>query len=124
MYTLNASTHLRGLITTAILGALALGFVKVSAAADASATRSVTVMYGDLNLSEPKGAATLYSRIVWAAREVCEQIDDTLTSRALVRACVNRAIAEAVTKVGHPKLIALYNAKNPQPLPVTVAQAR
>jgi UrcA family protein len=117
------STCLHALVTSAILGALAAGFTGVSAAGDLT-VRSITVKYGDLNLSNPQGAATLYSRIVRAANEVCGPPDDSLWFRSDARACLHKAIADAVTKVGHPQLIAVYNANNREPLPATVAQNR
>jgi UrcA family protein len=123
MNTMTTSTQLRGLIATAILGALISAFAGVSAAADSGA-RSMTVKYGDLDLSNPQGAATLYRRIVQAARAVCDSSDSSPWPRTAEHDCVNKAIADAVTKVGHPQLIAVYNAKNRQPLPVSVAQSR
>jgi UrcA family protein len=120
MNTLNTSRNLRGLIATALVAALSVGLVGVSTAADFEA-RSMTVKYGDLNLSDPQGAATLYRRISWAAREVCSSPDDTLSTHLYFQACVDKAIADAVTQVGHPQLIAVYNAKNRQPLPIRLA---
>jgi UrcA family protein len=121
MNTMSTSTQFRGLIATAILGALAFGFAGVSAAADSDA-RSTTVKYGDLNLSDPQGAATLYRRIVKAARAVCN--DDSPWSWVAADHCVKKTVTDAVTKVGHPQLIAEYNARNPQPLSFTLATAQ
>jgi UrcA family protein len=123
MNTMTTSTQLRGLIATAILGALAGCFAGVSAAADSDA-RSMTVKYGDLDLSNPQGAATLYRRIVQAARAVCDPADYSPWYLSAEHSCVNKAVADAVTKVGEPRLIAVYNAKNNQPLPFTVATAQ
>jgi UrcA family protein len=119
MNTMNTSTQLRKVFTTAILGALAAGFAGLSAGAGMIES-SVTVKYGDLNLSNPLGATALYSRIVAAAHQVCDSSND-LASQVRAHACLNKAISEAVTKVGHPGLIAVYIEKNRQPLPVTVA---
>jgi UrcA family protein len=119
MNTMTTSTHLRRLIATAILGALASAFAGV-AAADSIVTRSVTVQYGDLNLANPQGAATLYHRIVQAARQVCELPDDAGAFSA-ANACKAKAITDAVAKVGRPELIAVYNANNRRPFPITVA---
>jgi UrcA family protein len=120
MNTTNTSTQLRRLVATAILGAFAAGFAGLSTAADTIVQKSVTVKYGDLNLSNPKGASALYSRIVSAAHEVCDMPEDfRYMSRAL--ACRDKAIKEAVTKIGNPGLIAVYNSKNREPLPATVA---
>jgi UrcA family protein len=120
------STHLSRLITTAIFGALALSGGAASIAADTSEVPQVVVKFGDLNLSNPQGAAKLYSRIATAAYEVCKSFDINsrdLGSRARLTACLHKAIADAVTKVGQPELLAIYNAKNHQPLPTIVAAA-
>jgi UrcA family protein len=123
MNTMNASTQLRRLIATAIFGALVSGFAGVAAAADSGA-RSMTVKYGDLDLSNSQGAATLYHRIVQAARAVCDPSDSSRWALAAMHSCINQAVADAVTKVGQPQLIAVYNAKNPQPLPLILATAQ
>ena len=126
MNTTTPSTSLRGLIATAILGALAVGNALVCTAADGRDTVSQTVKYGDLNLSNPEGAATLYRRIVAAANNVCSPSDTdlrVLTTQGGLSACIHKATMEAVTKVGHPELTAVYNSKNRHPLPITVASA-
>ena len=112
MNTNTASTHLRGLIAAAILGTLAAGFAGVSAAADNSEVRSETVHYADLNLSSPQGAAALYRRIKWAAQDVCGWHDDVLEMQVDAQPCVDKAIADAVTRVGRLELTAIYNAKH------------
>jgi UrcA family protein len=128
MNTITPSTRLRGLIVKAIVSALASSFTVICAAADNTETVSVIVKYGDLNVSNPEGAATLYRRIAAAASTVCGSNDaDSWPrggSRTSVNACVHKAIADAVTKVGQPELIAVYNAKNREPLPITVAAAK
>lgn len=111
-------------VTAAILGALAFSCSAVSIAADRSDAPQAVVKFGDLNLSNPQGAATLYNRIVSAAYEVCKSFDTdirNLSSHAQLDSCVHRAIADAVTKVGQPELIAVYNTRHRQPLPITVA---
>jgi len=124
MKTLLASAKHPHLVTAAIFGALALGCGAVSIAADRSDVPQAVVKFGDLNLSNPQGAATLYNRIVFAAHEVCKSFDADirdLVSHAQLTACVHMAIADAVTKVGQAELIAVYNTRNRQPLPITVA---
>ena len=116
-----AATHLRGLIAAAVLGTLAAGFAGVSAAADNSEVRSETVHYADLNLSSPQGAAALYRRIKWAAQDVCGWSDDSLETQVDARPCVDKAIADAVTRVGRLELTAIYNANHRQHLAVTLA---
>jgi UrcA family protein len=114
-----SSIYRRELIAAAILGTIGLSVAQASTAGD---TSNVTVKYGDLNLSNPEGAATLYKRIVSAAYKVCAAPDrNSLWYRVELRACLNTAIADAVTKVGRPELIAIYNSKNRQHPPITVA---
>lgn len=116
--------NLRALVSAAIFGATALALAGVSTADPAFGVRSTTIKYGDLNLSNPEGAKALYRRIVQASHDVCDSSDDVFSEvRAAVKACRTKAIADAVTKVGHPNLIAVYNANNRTPLPIRMAQA-
>ena len=128
MNTIIPSTHFRGLIAKALVSAVAASFTVVCTAADNTETVSVVVKYGDLNVSNPEGAATLYRRIAAAASTVCGPYETDSwrrgSSPASVNACVHKAIADAVTKVGQPQLVAIYNAKNREPLPITVAAAK
>jgi UrcA family protein len=128
MNTITPFTRIRRLIATAIVGTLASSFAVVCAAADDIETVSVVVKFGDLNVSNPQGAATLYGRIAAAAYNVCGSYNSNDVfhhgTRERVNACVHNAIADAVTRVGHPGLFAVYNAKNRQPLPITVAAAQ
>jgi UrcA family protein len=122
MNTVTTSKHLRGIIAAAILSAFATGFATAGTASDRAEAPSMVVPYGDLNVTNPQGAATLYTRIVAAAHEVCDtSCDRTLQAQMQSKTCVHEAIADAVTKVGRYQLIAIYNAKNRQPLPVTLA---
>jgi UrcA family protein len=124
MNTITPSSRLRGLIAMAIVSTFASSFAAVCAAADRIETVSAVVKYGDLNISNPEGAAALYRRIVAAARNLCGPYDvDTrdLVAGARMERCAHKAIADAVTKVGQSELFAVYNAKNREPLPITVA---
>lgn len=98
-------TGFRGLIATAIFGALA--FSAVSAADPSSA--SINVKYADLNIASPSGAAVLYERIRTAALSACNYF--WFKTDADEARCVQRTIANAVTKVNQPALSAVYNAK-------------
>lgn len=127
MKTLITSSRLSTLITTTILGALALGYGAVSTAANGGDAPQVVVTFGDLNMSTRQGAAALYERIAAAAGEVCQSyaVDSRdLAAQQQVRACVHKAIADAVTKVAQPELLAIYNAKNHRPVPAMVAIAQ
>ena len=125
MNTMTTSTHISRFLATAALCAFGAAQATISTAGDADGVRSITVKFADLNLSNPQGAAALYSRIASAAREACEysRYQEFAEARAQATICVHHAIAEAVTKVNQPALIAVYNAKNRQPLPLPVALA-
>jgi UrcA family protein len=107
MNTATPSTGLRGLIATAILGALASSFSAVSAADPSSA--SVTVKYADLNIASPSGALVLYERIRAAAQSACSYF--WFKTDADEARCVQNTIAKAVTKVNEPALSAVYDTK-------------
>ena len=101
------STGLRGLIATAIFGALAASFSAVSAADPSSAP--INVKYADLNIATPSGALVLYERIRAAAKNACNYF--WFKTDADEARCVQQTIANAVTKVDQPALSAVYNAK-------------
>ena len=110
MNTTTPSARLRGFIATAIFSALAASFATVCTAADSSETRSQTVKYADLNISNPSGALVLYERIRAGAQGACSYY--WFHTDADEARCVHDAIANAVAKVNRPALSAVYNAKN------------
>ena|SRR5579863_1432785 len=120
-------SRLRGILALAFVSALTSAFTSVCAAADSRDTVTETVKYGDLNLSTPQGATTLYRRIASAARNVCgaSHVDNwNFASRSEAIGCVHKAIAEAVTKVNQPALFIVYNENYKPSLPITlVSQA-
>jgi UrcA family protein len=117
MNTSTASTGLRGLIATAIFGALASSFSAVSAADPGSV--SVTVKSADLSISTPASALVLYNRIRAAAENACSYY--WFETDAAEARCVHDAIA----KVNQPALSAVYHAKYKTPGPSTlVSQSR
>jgi UrcA family protein len=124
MNTLLTSTNLSRLISTAILGAVALSWGTLSFAGNDSEVPQTVVKFGDLNLSNPQGATALYHRIWRAAGIVCRPlIEGSLSSRNQAQTCVHKAIADAVTKINRAELFAVYNAQS-QPRPIVVAQER
>ena len=125
MNTQITSTNLSRRLSAAIFGALALSCGTMSIAADDSNAPQAVVKFGDLNLSNPQGAAVLYQRIWSAAVTVCRPQDDgSLASKGRMQTCVHKAIADAVTKVDRAELFAVYNAKSHQLRPIVVAQSR
>ncbi len=126
MKTLITSNPLSPLITTAIFGALALSAGAVCRAADSADLRQVVVSFRDLNPATRQGATVLYGRIAAAADEVCKSYaaDWDPIARARMHACVHKAIADAVIKVGQPELLAIYSARSHLPVPAKVAVAQ
>jgi UrcA family protein len=71
---------------------------------------SVVVRYGDLDLSQPEQAATLYSRLRHAAREVCPPVSARDLSRLeAASSCYRTALARAVRTVDRASLTRLYD---------------
>lgn len=106
---------IRHVMTAAIVGTLVSGFAIPAGAADA---RSITVKFGDLNVSSPEGAAALYARIRSAAKTVCSPAESSADPfRTEFSACVHKAIADAVTKVNRMELYTVYNQHNTPALP-------
>jgi UrcA family protein len=121
MNTLTASTRLRGLTAAAIVGALAASFSAAFAAETSSV--SVNVGFADLDISSPAGALVLYNRIQRAAEGACSYY--WFKTDADQNRCVYDAVANAVSRVNHPRLFAVYKAKNKTPLPAPlVSQSR
>jgi UrcA family protein len=72
------------------------------------------VRYSDLDLTSQDGAATLYRRIVNAARRVCPDAgarDPDLARR--IRECREQAVDRAVGAVGSPRLAAIHSGGYP-----------
>jgi UrcA family protein len=127
MNTITPFPRVSALIAAAIVYAAASSFATVCTAADSNEFPSTVVKFADLNLSTPQGATALYSRINWAARDVCKSYD-VKTGRferpSNSNPCVRKAVGDAVAKVGAPQLTAVYNAKRPQPRPIEVASTQ
>jgi UrcA family protein len=124
MTTMTTSLRFQGALATAIFGALVCSVTTVCTAAETDPPQT-TVKYADLNVSNPQGAAALYARIQGAARQVCLPLDGgDLGSKARMGACVHKAIADAVAKVGQPALFDAYNAHNRQSTPIVLAASR
>jgi UrcA family protein len=108
------NAFIRYVVTASIVATLAGGSVVAVSATEDPYVRKVTVKFGDLNLSDSDGAATLYARIRRAAREVCGQSSDLWGSSDN---CIRKAIADAVTKVNRPALFVVYNEHYKPALP-------
>ncbi|HEX5048179.1 MAG TPA: UrcA family protein [Gammaproteobacteria bacterium] len=82
--------------------------------AEQQQTHKIVVQYGDLNVNSAKGAEQLYSRISSAAHEVCGDVIAPLRLDTAYLRCRQTAMEDAVAKVGHPKLTALYDQHFPE----------
>ncbi len=115
---MNPTIHARGLhrLSAIVLaGVIASSFAAVPAAeAENFDAPQVKVTFGDLDVTQPQGAAVLYRRIKTAAETVCSPYWATgFAARADAYDCVRTAIAEAVTTVDQPALSQVFSAKAP-----------
>jgi UrcA family protein len=117
------STPLRTLIAGAILSALACSFATLSNADDRTTPPQLMVKFGDLDVSTSKGAVSLYGRIYSAAGNVCSRMydHDDLALRLNKDACLQKVIADAVSKVNEPALSAVFASKNGVSAPEVLA---
>ena len=94
-------------LLSASVFALAVTLASVPAFADITITEkhSVTVQFGDLDLSTRAGAHELLARISRAAAIACDPgFGVDLPTMSATRECVNNAIDQAVAEVGSPLL--------------------
>ncbi len=85
-----------------------LGAASTGASQPAHGVPSVTVSYGDLNLSTTQGANALYQRIRLAADTVCGYKGRTLLEQQLWMSCFNEAVERAVGAVDNPALTSVH----------------
>jgi len=113
--TMNTKTtvnRFRTEIARALLGAFASSLVVLPAAADSVAAPTITVKYCDLDISNRRGAAVLYTRIQAAAERLCSPYDGSgIVAKMRKDACVNDIVASAVSKVNKSALSAVYSSK-------------
>jgi UrcA family protein len=71
----------------------------------------IAVRYDSVAIESEQGAAQLLKRIEGAAGRVCARLDHgDLASRTKARACSRKLTADAVIRVNHPMLLAVYNS--------------
>lgn len=123
MNTMTTANRSRSLIAAALLGALSASLATLPAAADSFERLKETVKFGDLDISHPNGAAVLYGRIHTAAENVCSPYErsGSLSAKMHLNACINKAVADAVTAVNEPALLAVYIAKTGKTLSSQIA---
>jgi UrcA family protein len=114
------------LVALAALSATMLAGVTHAAASGDNLPKQV-VTYKDLNLNSNAGIQVLYKRIQGAANQVCGKVEmRELQGMSVNKACVERAISNAVAAVNSPMLTRVYLAKlgNPVPQSLAIAQVR
>jgi UrcA family protein len=81
---------------------------------------SVTVRYGELNLDNEKGLATLYRRLQRAAEHVCGvepySVSRSRTRRAAAATCYSASLAASVDKIDNLALKQMHQNSEPTPL--------
>lgn len=123
MNTMTTANRFLGSIAAALFGALSASLATLPAAAASFEPLKQTVKFGDLDISHPNGAAVLYGRIRTAAESVCSPFESSggLSAQMQRNACINRAVADAVTAVNAPALLAVYIARTGKTLRSQIA---
>jgi len=109
------NTNIAKRLSAACLAALFCSGV-LSTAVAGEAQPTITVSYGDLNLSNAKGVATLYGRIERAATAVCGASPSPapLGFKRAREHCRTEAIANAIKAVNVDVLTAMHKEKQPR----------
>jgi UrcA family protein len=108
---MNTSNHT---VRTAAFGAatalmLSIASTAVFAGSAPYGTKSITVSYGELDLSKPAGAQVLYRRIERAAVTVCNDNPRPYSEMRTKRStCYRDAVANAVAEVNSEQLFEIY----------------
>jgi UrcA family protein len=73
----------------------------------------IVVNYDDLDISHPQGLEELYTRIQYAAMDVCDydRLPKELARQRRPAACYHAAVDDAIRQVNKPQLTALHHAK-------------
>ncbi|HMK84706.1 MAG TPA: UrcA family protein [Steroidobacteraceae bacterium] len=90
------------------------GTASAASAATADEEPLTTIVkYNPVALDSDVGALTLYRQLVQAAAQVCPQDSSSpLFLTRQVRECREQAVARAVFKINHPKLVAVYTSNS------------
>jgi UrcA family protein len=92
-------------VTNLLVVATALTVGMLTGVAHSAEVPAQAVRFQDLNLNTDAGVQVLYKRIQRAANQVCGDVDgrDLVVARAH-KACVDRAVADAVATVNNQML--------------------
>ena len=103
-----------GSMLAALTACMAVGLASIAHAAPAEGAPSVKVSFADLDLANSKGIDTLYARVTAAAHQVCDVGSRDLSTYANERACVSRAIANAVRDLRDTRVASSLAARHDQ----------
>jgi UrcA family protein len=92
--------------------AAGLAVNQASAASSDDEPKSVVVRYSDLDLSQPQGARTLYTRIQLASRVACGDVGaKDLAHIGQFHKCVDQAVTKAVEAVNSQRVNEIHEAR-------------
>jgi UrcA family protein len=113
-------------IRSIVSATLALTATHLACAATAADTPiQVPVNYAGLDLSTTAGAKVMYARLHAAAEQVCEPLDGAdLSLSVRHRACIQKAMSNAVREVDKPLLTQIYAERTGDASFATVAFAK
>jgi UrcA family protein len=95
------------IMLAAVSTTMLAGVTQAAGFGDTPAKQIVT--YQDLNLNSDAGTQALYRRIQRAANKVCGEVNvRDLAGLRVKKACLDRAISEAVAAVNSPMLTKVY----------------
>jgi len=117
----NANTRSHNVVCNAFVAAISTACLALMATVSQAADNAPgiepakkVVQYGDLNLSNGAAVQKLYQRIVFAARQVCDDRSGPRPIEEQVRArfCIAQSVERAVASVNRPALTMLYAEKS------------
>jgi UrcA family protein len=105
------------LITTALF--LSGSILSVAQAAPLSDVPAAVVKFGDVDVTRPAGKQELYRRLTRAAHSVCRSLDPSesgmkLQLTPLYRACLDQAMAGAVSQINRPEFTEYVASRMPK----------
>ena len=113
---ISPTNAIRRLVAGTLCTAIYLGLTALPAGAAELDRLSVTVKYGDLDVTRPQGATILYGRIRAAAKKVCLPLEaGDVAAKMRFDGCIDKAISDAVKTIQQPELSAFDSAKRGAP---------
>jgi UrcA family protein len=105
-------TSMPSLIAASVIALACAASGSRAQASDTNQPLTKTVAYGDLNLDAAGGAKALYTRLRYAAEDVCSPFEAKELSRQRIwQRCVDSALARAVEQINKPMVTALHDRR-------------